>query len=52
MNLPRHYPNIQLDEFCIMPNHFHGIIIILDNPMAGRGRARWDGSCKDGPHPS
>jgi len=50
MNLPRHYPNIQLDEFCIMPNHFHGIIIILDNPRPGRGGSRWDGSCRGGPH--
>ena len=50
MNLPRHYPDIQLDEYCIMPNHFHGTIIIFDNPMAGRGGSRWDGSCRGGPH--
>ncbi len=29
-------PNIELDEWVVMPNHFHGIIIILD----GRGTAR------------
>jgi REP element-mobilizing transposase RayT len=27
-NLPDHYDNIILDEFVIMPNHIHGIIII------------------------
>jgi REP element-mobilizing transposase RayT len=24
-------PNIELDEFVIMPNHFHGIIVIVDD---------------------
>lgn len=26
--IPEHFPNIGLDEFVIMPNHMHGIIII------------------------
>jgi REP element-mobilizing transposase RayT len=26
--LPNHFTNIELDEFIIMPNHLHGIIII------------------------
>lgn len=26
--LPAHFTNIELDEFIIMPNHLHGIIII------------------------
>jgi len=30
-NLPDHYDNIILDEFVIMPNHVHGIIIIQDD---------------------
>jgi putative transposase len=29
--LPDKYPNIELDEFVIMPNHLHGIIILCDN---------------------
>jgi putative transposase len=29
--LPNKYPNIKLDEFVIMPNHLHGIIILYDN---------------------
>ncbi len=24
-----HFPNVQLDEFIIMPNHLHGIVIIV-----------------------
>jgi REP element-mobilizing transposase RayT len=30
MEIPHHFPNVQLDEFIIMPNHVHGIIIIRD----------------------
>jgi putative transposase len=28
LGLPHHYPHIELDEFCIMPDHVHGIIVI------------------------
>lgn len=30
-------PNVELDEFIIMPNHFHGILVIIDKC---RGTAR------------
>jgi hypothetical protein len=33
--LPKRFPNIELGAFMIMPNHTHGIIVILD----GRGTA-------------
>ena len=29
-NIPNQYPHIELDEYVIMPDHFHGIIIIND----------------------
>jgi REP element-mobilizing transposase RayT len=29
IDLPNHVPNIELDAFVIMPNHIHGIIIIV-----------------------
>jgi REP element-mobilizing transposase RayT len=35
LDLPRHYANIEIDLFCIMPNHFHGIVFILDSPRRG-----------------
>jgi len=30
-SLPRHYPNVQLDAFIVMPNHVHGIILLADS---------------------
>lgn len=41
--LPRHYPTLTLDAFCIMPNHLHGIIVLNDpaeknGPIAGNRR--------------
>ena len=29
--IPKHFHNVELDEFIIMPNHVHGIIIINEN---------------------
>jgi putative transposase len=29
--IPEHFPNVDLDEFIIMPNHIHGIIFINDS---------------------
>jgi putative transposase len=28
--LPQRFPNIELDEFIVMPNHFHGTLVITD----------------------
>src|SRR3989338_1179060 len=28
--IPRHFPNVQLDEYVVMPNHVHGIIILAN----------------------
>ena len=36
-DLLNHYWNCKLDEFIIMPNHFHGIIIIANNVNVGTG---------------
>jgi len=32
LSLPRHYPHIALDAFVVMPDHVHGIIVIVDTP--------------------
>jgi REP element-mobilizing transposase RayT len=31
MEIPMHYPNTVIDEFIIMPEHIHGILVIWDN---------------------
>lgn len=31
LEIPKHFPNIELNEFIIMPNHVHGIIIIQNS---------------------
>ncbi len=36
-DLPNHYPHVELDVFCIMPNHVHAIIILKDDVGAGNG---------------
>ena len=33
LEIPNHFKNVELDEYVIMPNHLHGIIIIMDNIM-------------------
>jgi REP element-mobilizing transposase RayT len=30
LEIPEHFPHVQLDEFIIMPNHVHGIIYITE----------------------
>lgn len=44
MQIPIHFPHAMLDEFVIMPNHVHGIIVITkkinSNEMKKHGTAR------------
>jgi len=32
--LPAFYPGVDIDEFVVMPNHVHGIVMVADSPMA------------------
>jgi REP element-mobilizing transposase RayT len=34
-DLPYHYPHVELDAFVVMPNHIHGIIVLVDVVGAG-----------------
>ncbi len=36
-NLTGHYQNIKLDTFTVMPNHIHGIIVLIDVDDVGAG---------------
>ena len=33
--IPIHFPDAELDEFIIMPNHIHGIIVVGNNAAVG-----------------
>lgn len=33
--LPQHFPNVVLDEWIVMPNHLHGVIVIADDVRRG-----------------
>lgn len=43
LDVPNHYTYVQLDEFVVMPNHIHGIVIFLeeDEEKDGLGRDRF-----------
>lgn len=32
-DLPRHYPHAKLEAFCLMPNHVHAIIMLVENDI-------------------
>ena len=35
LEIPHHFPNVELDQFILMPNHIHGIIVIRDSDNIG-----------------
>jgi hypothetical protein len=36
-NLPKRFETVVLDEFIVMPNHVHGILVITNEPRRGDG---------------
>ena len=46
MDIPGHFPYIQLDEYAIMPNHIHGILILRDVPVGANNHSP---ECMDQP---
>ncbi|MFI5253472.1 MAG: transposase [Bacteroidota bacterium] len=38
MELPRHSPVAGLDEFIVMPNHIHGIVLIFNDDGMNHGK--------------
>jgi len=42
LEITRHFDNIKLDEFVVMPNHIHGIIEVLKDNGIGRAKRAQD----------
>jgi putative transposase len=38
--IPCHFPHIQLDSYVIMPDHIHGLLVILDDTTVGTRQCR------------
>lgn len=36
-DISAHFPQVELDAFVVMPNHIHGIIVIMDHVPSGSG---------------
>lgn len=53
LDIPTHFQNVQLDEFVVMPNHIHGVIIIekQSTPVGYRGMACRTDATVDQPLP-
>jgi putative transposase len=39
-NLPSHFPTVQLDQYILMPNHLHGILVVGATFMAPKTKAK------------
>jgi len=37
LEIPQHFPHVQLDEFVVMPDHIHGIIVLNNIVVVGVG---------------
>jgi putative transposase len=35
LNLPKYHPHLRLDEFVVMPNHMHGVLVLIDDFAGG-----------------
>ena len=35
MEIHHKFPTVEIDEFIVMPNHFHGIVILVEPPSVG-----------------
>lgn len=46
VQIPIHFPHVMLDEFVIMPNHVHGIIIIMEKINSDKMDNKNDGARK------
>jgi putative transposase len=46
--IPEHFPHVDLDVLAIMPNHFHGIMMIMDGGGGGHAGTEYEGTGHEG----
>jgi putative transposase len=46
LEIPSHYKNVVLDEFIVMPNHIHGILVIPREPVRKHDSGGVEGESK------
>jgi REP element-mobilizing transposase RayT len=34
--IPRHFPDVDLDAYVVMPNHVHGIVVMTDRAVGAK----------------
>jgi len=44
MEIPQHFPHVELDEWIVMPNHLHGILLITTDALAKGVRPQYGAS--------
>ncbi len=44
-SIPEHFPNAELDEFVIMPDHIHGIVVIVGKSVGARHAVPLQNNC-------
>src|SRR3989338_10065208 len=49
LEIPRHFPDVSLEEFVVLPNHLHGVIEIVETQNLASQRT---GSTEFTPHPN
>jgi putative transposase len=47
--IPRHFPHVRLDEWVVMPNHLHGLVVITDDPRGGEASQAGDSGAEAAP---
>jgi REP element-mobilizing transposase RayT len=50
-DIPSHFPTVRLDEFVIMPDHIHGILLIDNARVGTRHAVSYTGYPHPGPYP-
>jgi REP element-mobilizing transposase RayT len=43
LDIPQHFPNVELHEYVVMPNHIHGIVELTETVVVDECRDEYEG---------